>query len=168
MTAVKAITSKESVSLEPRAEEMRKILSRNKRQFATLCGLLSLNRAMQTNLARVENREALYSLIAERTSQRPRAELIADLEKLGVPGGPINTVAEAIDEPQIRARQLCIAQEGLPGLRTPIRLSHSLSGLSALRRFGQWQLGLLLHQGGRRSMTMQTQVASINSGRLAW
>lgn len=67
----------------------------------------------------------LSALIAGTTRQRPKRELIADLEKAGVPGGPINTVAEALDEPQIRARNLLIDPEGLPGLRTPIRLSRS-------------------------------------------
>jgi crotonobetainyl-CoA:carnitine CoA-transferase CaiB-like acyl-CoA transferase len=102
----------------------------NDRQFAALCGLLGLDGlsndpAYATNPARVENRKALSALIAEKTCQRPKRELIADLEKAGVPGGPINTVAEAIDEPQIRARSLRIDPEGLPGLRTPIRLSRS-------------------------------------------
>ncbi|MGR9193182.1 CaiB/BaiF CoA transferase family protein [Rhizobium leguminosarum] len=102
----------------------------NDRQFAALCGLLGLDGlssepAYATNPARVENRKALSALIAEMTCQRPKRELIADLEKAGVPGGPINTVAEAIDEPQIGARNLRIDPEGLPGLRTPIRLSRS-------------------------------------------
>ncbi|SCB36249.1 CaiB/BaiF CoA transferase family protein [Rhizobium hainanense] len=102
----------------------------NDRQFAALCGLLGLDGlpddpVYATNPARVENRKALCALIAEKTSLRTKAELIADLEKGGVPGGPINTVAEAIDEPQIRARGLLIDHEGLPGLRTPIHLSRS-------------------------------------------
>ncbi|MCF3640292.1 CoA transferase [Rhizobium sp. TRM95111] len=102
----------------------------NDRQFAALCGLLGLaelsnDPAYATNPARVENRKALSALIAEKTCQRPKQELIADLEKAGVPGGPINTVAEAINEPQIKARNLRIDPEGLPGLRTPIRLSRS-------------------------------------------
>lgn len=102
----------------------------NDRQFATLCKLLGLDglssdRAYATNPARVENRKELCALIAERTRLRPKAELIADLERAGVPSGPINTVAEAIEEPQVKARDLRIAPEGVPGLRTPIRLSRS-------------------------------------------
>ncbi|OHV72662.1 CaiB/BaiF CoA-transferase family protein [Ensifer sp. LCM 4579] len=102
----------------------------NDRQFAALCSLLGLegvsdDPAYATNPARVGNREALGTLIAEKTKLRPKAELIAALEKAGVPGGPINTVAEAIDEPQIQARELRIDPEGLPGLRTPILLSRS-------------------------------------------
>ncbi|NKM01952.1 CaiB/BaiF CoA transferase family protein [Rhizobium leguminosarum] len=102
----------------------------NNRQFQALCGLLGLDGvaddpAFATNPARVENRETLCALIAKKASRRPKAELIADLERKGIPGGPINTVAEAIDEPQIKARGLQIAPEGLPGLRTPISLSRS-------------------------------------------
>lgn len=102
----------------------------NDRQFAALCGVLGLNEvsanpAFATNPARVENRRALCALIAEKTRQRPKAEMIADLEKVGVPGGPINTVAEAINDPQIQARELRVDPEGWPGLRTPILLSRS-------------------------------------------
>ena len=42
-----------------------------------------------------------------------------------MPGGPINSVAEALAEPQIAARGLQIAPEGIAGLRTPIRFSRS-------------------------------------------
>lgn len=102
----------------------------NDRQFAALCGMLALDGvsddpAYATNPARVENREALSSLIAEKTRLRPKVELIAALEKAGVPGGPINTVAEAINDPQIQARELRIDPQGLPGLRTPILMSRS-------------------------------------------
>ncbi|MBY3172971.1 CaiB/BaiF CoA transferase family protein [Rhizobium laguerreae] len=118
----------------------------NDRQFQALCGLLGLDGvaddpAFATNPARVENRETLCTLIAQKTSLRPKAELIADLEKMGIPGGPINTVAEAIDEPQIKARGLKIAPEGLPGLRTPINLSRSpltLERASPILAGGHW------------------------------
>ncbi|KJF70281.1 CaiB/BaiF CoA transferase family protein [Agrobacterium arsenijevicii] len=118
----------------------------NDRQFQALCALLGLARAADdpafaTNPARVENRETLCSLIAEKTSLRPKAELIADLERTGIPGGPINTVAQAIDEPQIKARGLKIAPEGLPGLRTPISLSRSplaLDRASPILGRGHW------------------------------
>ncbi|WP_341487748.1 CaiB/BaiF CoA-transferase family protein [Pararhizobium sp. A13] len=102
----------------------------NDRQFSSLCGVLGLedladDPAYATNPARVENRKALCALIGEKTRQRPKAEMIAHLEKVGVPGGPINTVAEAINDPQIQARELRIDPEGWPGLRTPILLSRS-------------------------------------------
>ncbi len=47
------------------------------------------------------------------------------MQGAGVPGGPINDVADALDHPQIRHRGLQVAPEGVPGLRTPIRFSRS-------------------------------------------
>ena len=102
----------------------------NDRQFAALCSVLGLegvadNPDYATNPARVANREALCAMIAGRTGVRAKADLIAALGAAGVPGGPINSVAEALDEPQLRARGLQIAPEGIAGLRMPIRFSRS-------------------------------------------
>jgi len=102
----------------------------NDRQFAALCALLDLeglaaDPAFASNEARVANRTGLAARIAERTRLRPKAELIAAVEAAGIPGGPINTVAEALEDPQVAARALRITPEGLPGIRTPIRLSRS-------------------------------------------
>ena len=42
-----------------------------------------------------------------------------------MPVGPINSVADALAEPQVIARGLQIAPEGIAGLRTPIAFSRS-------------------------------------------
>ncbi|ORE87548.1 CaiB/BaiF CoA-transferase family protein [Aurantimonas sp. 22II-16-19i] len=102
----------------------------NDRQFASLCRVLDLgglaaDPAFATNPARVENRERLIALLAPAIARLDRADIIAALEAAGVPGGPINTVAEALAEPQIAARGLKIEAEGVPGLRTPIVFSRS-------------------------------------------
>ena len=52
-------------------------------------------------------------------------DLIAAMEAVGVPAGPVNDVAEALSEPQIAARGLQVAPEGIAGLRTPIRFGRS-------------------------------------------
>jgi len=102
----------------------------NDRQFAGLCRALGLegladDPAYSTNPARVANRERLCPMIAEATARLPRAAIIAAMEAAGVPAGPINSVADALAEPQIEARGLKIAPEGIPGLRTPITFSRS-------------------------------------------
>ncbi|AUH66676.1 CaiB/BaiF CoA transferase family protein [Paracoccus zhejiangensis] len=102
----------------------------NDRQFAALCRVLGLEGLAEdpdfaTNPARVAHRDALTPRLSARTALRPKAELIAALEAAGVPGGPINSVAEALAEPQLVARGLQIAPEGITGLRTPIRFSRS-------------------------------------------
>ena len=102
----------------------------NDRQFAGLCralglGPLDADPAFATNPARVSNREALVPRIADATAQHSRAQIIAALEGAGVPAGPINSVADALAEPQVAARGMRIAPEGIPGLRTPISFSRS-------------------------------------------
>ena len=42
-----------------------------------------------------------------------------------MPSGPINTVAEALEDPQTLHRAMRIAPEGIPGVRTPIKFSNS-------------------------------------------
>ena len=102
----------------------------NDRQFAGLCrvldlGALAADPAFATNPARVENRDRLTALLGPAIARQTRAEIIAALETAGVPGGPINTVSEALAEPQIEARGLKIDAGGVPGLRTPIVFSRS-------------------------------------------
>jgi crotonobetainyl-CoA:carnitine CoA-transferase CaiB-like acyl-CoA transferase len=121
----------------------------NDRQFAALCRTLGLDGlatdpAYATNPARVENRVALAAMISEKTSARTKVDLIAALEASGVPGGPINTVAEALGDKQIAARGLKIEPEGLPGLRTPIQLSRSpmaLDKAAPALGAGEWRFG---------------------------
>ncbi|WP_136682269.1 CaiB/BaiF CoA transferase family protein [Falsirhodobacter xinxiangensis] len=99
----------------------------NDRQFAALCRVLDMtpDPRWATNPGRVEDREALTALLAARTAQRPKADLIAAMESAGIPAGPINTVADALADPQVIARGLQIAPEGIPGLRTPLKFSRS-------------------------------------------
>ncbi|WAJ29369.1 CaiB/BaiF CoA transferase family protein [Antarcticirhabdus aurantiaca] len=102
----------------------------NDRQFAAFVDALgiaevALDPAYATNPARVENRATLVPILSARTRLLTRDDLIAAMQARGVPGGPINSVADAIDHPQVRSRGLRIEPEGVPGLRTPIRFSRS-------------------------------------------
>ena len=102
----------------------------NDRQFAALCqaldlGDLAADPAFATNPARVGNRATLCARIAAATAARTRADILSVLERAGVPAGPINTVGDALAEPQIVSRRLEIELDGIPGLRTPISFSRS-------------------------------------------
>ncbi len=102
----------------------------NDRQFAALCRVLDLPDLAvapdyATNPARVANRAQLVPLLADATRRFTRSALIAALEGAGVPAGPVNDVAEALAEPQVQARDLRIAPEGIAGLRSPLRFSRS-------------------------------------------
>ena len=54
-----------------------------------------------------------------------KAQCPSALEQTVVPAGPINAVEEALADPQIVARGLQIAPQGMPGLRSPLRFSRS-------------------------------------------
>lgn len=102
----------------------------NDRQFRALCKILNLPEFAHdpdyaTNPARVMNRKVLCSLIAQTSAGLSKAALIQSLTDAGVPTGPINTVAEALGDAQIAARNLRITPEGISGLRTPILFSRS-------------------------------------------
>ncbi|PWL17881.1 CoA transferase [Falsochrobactrum shanghaiense] len=100
----------------------------NDGQFAKLATLLGVDALAQderfvTNAARVANRSALSALLEEKTRQWRRDDLLAELARIGVPAGPINTVADVFADPQFIARGMKIDPQGIPGLRTPIRFS---------------------------------------------
>lgn len=106
----------------------------NDRQFAALCGVLDMpgvaaDARYATNQARVENRDDICAQISARTSLRSRADLLAAFTAAAVPGGPINSVPEALTEPQVQARGMQIAPEGIAGLRSPMKFSRSALAL---------------------------------------
>ncbi|WP_374515832.1 CaiB/BaiF CoA transferase family protein [Niveibacterium sp.] len=57
-----------------------------------------------SNAARVHHRDALIPLVHDVTRTRTTAEWIAALEAAGVPCGPINTIPQVFEDPQVRHR----------------------------------------------------------------
>ena len=98
----------------------------NDAQFLRLCEVIDIphEEKWSTNAGRVRDRVALSQAISAQTGDWEKAALLAALEEQGIPAGPINTVAEALADPQIVARGMVLdLGEGLKGLRTPIRFS---------------------------------------------
>ncbi len=105
----------------------------NDAQFRRFCDALGRDALRDdprfaTNAGRVAFREILTAGIEAATRTIPRDALLAKLEAVGVPAGPINDVAQAFADPQVVARGMAIAgarPDGstIPGLRTPIRFS---------------------------------------------
>jgi crotonobetainyl-CoA:carnitine CoA-transferase CaiB-like acyl-CoA transferase len=56
------------------------------------------------HLARGRNQDELDKIIAEWAARRHPSEIIATLSQAGVISGPINTVAEVVEDPQLQAR----------------------------------------------------------------
>lgn len=109
----------------------------NDAQFRCLCDALGCAPLAQdprfaSNGARVRNRAELEQALAPALAALRRADALARLEAAGVPAGPINTVAEALADPNTRERRLVVAcpaegyrRAAIPGLATPIRFSRS-------------------------------------------
>jgi crotonobetainyl-CoA:carnitine CoA-transferase CaiB-like acyl-CoA transferase len=100
----------------------------NDRQFARLAELLGLEARPEwsINAGRVADRAALSPAIGDVTRTWERDPLLARLAELGIPAGPINTVAEALADQQIVARGIVLELGGgLRGLRTPIQFSEA-------------------------------------------
>jgi crotonobetainyl-CoA:carnitine CoA-transferase CaiB-like acyl-CoA transferase len=109
----------------------------NDQQFRQFCAViqrqeLSADPRFLTNADRVGNREPLIEAIGLALRDITRAELLAALEARGVPCGPINSIAEALADPQLLARGVRVdlpaseAPGGLiPSLRTPIVFSEA-------------------------------------------
>lgn len=100
----------------------------NDQQFVRFCKVLgvdelALDPRFATNRARVGSRAELSALLSERTTLWRRDDLLAALEQAVVPAGPINTVADVFADPQFQSRGMRIEADGVPGLRTPIRMS---------------------------------------------
>jgi crotonobetainyl-CoA:carnitine CoA-transferase CaiB-like acyl-CoA transferase len=96
-------------------------------RFAQVAGheAWSTDPQFQTNTARVAHRETLIPMIADVMAGQTTAEWITILEAENIPHGPINTIAQALADPQAIARGLVTNAEGRPAIASPLRLSDS-------------------------------------------
>lgn len=115
----------------------------NDSQFKSCCDVLGLvgvrdDPRFASNGGRITHREALTPLIAAATAQWQRDDLLAAFEGANVPAGPINSVNQALADPQVTHRGMVIdvvRPDGttFPGVRAPIRFSDArlATGLAA-------------------------------------
>ncbi|WP_353172410.1 CaiB/BaiF CoA transferase family protein [Paracandidimonas soli] len=105
----------------------------NDTQFAACCAVLGRPELAQDarfarNADRVGNRDALIAILAPAVKQKARDHWLGALEAAGVPAGPINTLADVYEDPQVRARglrqELPHPAAGVaPTVASPLRLS---------------------------------------------
>ena len=76
-----------------------------------------------TNPARLKNRDELLNLIEKNTRNFSSVTLLSECEKFGVPAGPINTLEEVFNDPQILHRGMKVDLHGVPSVKNPITFS---------------------------------------------
>ncbi|HEU4957648.1 MAG TPA: CoA transferase, partial [Sphingomicrobium sp.] len=104
----------------------------NDQQFARLAAILgheewAADPAYATNAARVGARAGLVPMIADIIATKPAAEWLGLLEQAGIPAGPINSISQALADPQSVHRGARINVGGgalgeVPMVGSPIRI----------------------------------------------
>ena len=100
----------------------------NDRQFAALCVVLgrpelSEDQRFVTNPQRVAHRDALADELTAALSTRPADDWFGDLTAAGVPCGPINDIAAAVDLASSLGLAPVVDAGGVPSVADPLTLS---------------------------------------------
>jgi crotonobetainyl-CoA:carnitine CoA-transferase CaiB-like acyl-CoA transferase len=110
------------------------IATGNDSQYQKLCGVLGepglgQEPAYIDNKARLANRAEIVGKLSALTANLPMNDLLAKLEAVGVPAGPINTLDQVFTDPHVAHRGMKLelksaeAKAGsIPGIRTPIMI----------------------------------------------
>jgi crotonobetainyl-CoA:carnitine CoA-transferase CaiB-like acyl-CoA transferase len=105
----------------------------NDGQFRKLCGVLGLDALADDarfakNSDRVRNRRPLAELIEAKTRTWTMAALVEALSRVDVPSGPINTLDQVFEDPQVKHHELMVNLPHPLGvnvatIRNPLRFS---------------------------------------------
>ena len=105
----------------------------NEGQFARMCEVIGRPELVKdarfaSNASRVNNREEMIAILHEIFLTRTKRQWLDELERVGVPCGPINTIADVFADPQVRARELRLelphpAIGSVPSVANPIKYS---------------------------------------------
>ena len=117
-------------------------------QWEMLCALLGTpeliyDERFATNDARTGNHAELEPILNEAMKKRSTEEWLQEFDAIGIPCGPLNTIPEAAEHRQVRAREMLIEVEHpvagkLRLSNTPVKLSRTPGGIKG-RSPSIWQ-----------------------------
>jgi CoA:oxalate CoA-transferase len=89
------------------------IAAGNDKLFEKLCNLLKLNEInnnskFKTNSSRSQNMDELKKIIEEKLSKKNTGIWVKEMEKEKIPCGPIFNIKEAVENPQIKSRNMIV------------------------------------------------------------
>lgn len=130
----------------------------NQRQWENFCQVLGFpeiasDARFESMKSRLANYGKLRPMIERVVSKMTRAEVINALSEVGIPAGPINTVGEILEDPQMHARQMVVElihpEYGpLKTLGIPIKLSDTPGAVEmAPPKFGEHNRSILASLG---------------------
>jgi CoA:oxalate CoA-transferase len=104
------------------------IAAGNDALFSKLCRALgrpelAADPRFVSNRERLKHGVELKTCLEEALRMRPAAEWVAVLEAAGVPCSPIHTVADAVEHPQVQARNMIVEAGALRMAGNPVKLS---------------------------------------------
>ena len=102
----------------------------NDRQFGQLCAALELHGTSEdprfaTNADRVQHRVELIAVLEDAMGVLARDDVLAALATRGVPSGPVNDLAEALEDDQVAWRGLVVSIGEYRGVASPVALSRT-------------------------------------------
>ena len=109
-------------------------------QWALLCGLLGLahlidDTRFNTGPKRTKNHADLEPLLMKAFQTKTALEWLRELEAVGIPCGPVNSIPEVLQDPQVQHREMIqevthTVAGTIPIANTPFRYSRSPTGIS--------------------------------------
>ncbi|MDA1349138.1 MAG: CoA transferase [Chloroflexi bacterium] len=107
----------------------------NQSNWERLCGALERPDLLEdprfaTNTDRIQNLRQLEATLTETLRGKESAEWLDAMERAGVPSGPIYDLAEAYDDPHVRARDMVVEVEHpvagpIQNIGVPVKLSET-------------------------------------------
>lgn len=144
----------------------------NDQQFKRFCEVagqpeLSSDVSFITNQKRVENRAELIPLLLPLMQQHTTQQWLERLSDVGVPCGPINTIGQVFEEPQIQHREMKVSLShrdagAVPSVANPVKFSktpityhqappvlgeHSMHVLESILGMDSAEIEILCNQG---------------------
>ncbi len=147
----------------------------NQKQWENFCQILGFaelahDERFESMKARLANYSELRPRIEQIVAKQTRAELIAAMAEVGIPAGPINSVAEILEDPHIHARQM-VAELTHPEygplkvLGIPVKLSETPGAVEkAPPKFGEHNPDVLKMIGYSDKDVADFEKANVISG----
>jgi len=91
--------------------------------WRNLCEQLGVPEFVSDQFSEGERRDEMFRVLREKFKQKTQAEWLAQLEKVDICFGPVNSIPEALNDPQVQARGLITEIGGRKLIASPLKLS---------------------------------------------